>query len=329
MPKFQYLDQQPEQHRIRRGEILRRHPEVRSLYGFSRLTSAVMIGIVLAQLVAAWMVQQGVEKGNFVGTWWFILPLAYFFGGTLTHWVGMGVHESSHDLVAKTEAGNRAVALIANIIVPFPSSMSFRRYHMKHHSHLGIVSEDNDLAMDPEINWVGNSPWRKLTWLIFYLFFAALARGFLKKPSRWEIFNVAVTFITDALIIHFIGWSGIGYLALSTFLGYGLHPAAAHFIHEHYIWKKGQETYSYYGPLNWVTFNVGYHNEHHDLMWIPCWKLPEIRRIAPEFYEEQETHRSWTWVLFHFIFNREIGHHSRIVRPRSTLQRSGSTAVAH
>jgi sphingolipid delta-4 desaturase len=140
------------------------------------------------------------------------------------------------------------------------------------------------------------------------------------KLDRWEILNIAFTLVVDVLLLLWLGWVGVAWLAASTFLGYGLHPAAAHFIHEHYVWKEGQESYSYYGPLNWVTFNVGYHNEHHDLMGIPCWRLPQVRRIAAEFYDGQVAHASWVGVLFRFITDPSLSHDARIIRSPETLR---------
>lgn len=74
------------------------------------------------------------------------------------------------------------------------------------------------------------------------------------------------------------------------------------------------ETCSYYGILNWVTFNVGYHVEHHDFPSIPGTLLPEVRKIAPEYYESLHYHKSWTNVIYRYIIDPNIGPYSRVKR---------------
>jgi sphingolipid delta-4 desaturase len=113
-------------------------------------------------------------------------------------------------------------------------------------------------------------------------------------------------------------WAGAApfkYLVASTVFAIGLHPLGARWIQEHFVLVPGQETYSYYGPLNKVSFNVGFHNEHHDMMTIPWPRLPDVRRIAPEFYEGLHSYKSWTALLVRFVRDREITLFSCIVRP--------------
>jgi sphingolipid delta-4 desaturase len=94
----------------------------------------------------------------------------------------------------------------------------------------------------------------------------------------------------------------------------GLHPIAGHYISEHYLFRPGQETYSYYGPLNRITFNVGYHNEHHDFPYIAGSRLPELRKLAPEYYDTLFSHSSWTGTLWRYITRPDIGGFSRVKR---------------
>lgn len=86
------------------------------------------------------------------------------------------------------------------------------------------------------------------------------------------------------------------------------------------MFAKGFETYSYYGPLNWITFNVGYHNEHHDFPAVPGSRLPEVKRIAPEFYDTMPQHTSWSRVLYDFITDPAVGPYARVKRHKRGLK---------
>ena len=68
------------------------------------------------------------------------------------------------------------------------------------------------------------------------------------------------------------------------FFSISLDPVGARWIREHYTYDFDQGTFSYYGPINRVALNMGYHNEHHDLPSIPLNNLPRLRAMAPELY---------------------------------------------
>jgi sphingolipid delta-4 desaturase len=117
------------------------------------------------------------------------------------------------------------------------------------------------------------------------------------------------------LLAVWAGGAPFKYLVTSTVFAIGLHPLGARWIQEHFALVPGQETYSYYGPLNKLSFNVGYHTEHHDLVTIPWSRLPHVRRIAPEFYEGLHAYRSWTALLARFVRDPDITLFNAIVRP--------------
>ncbi len=63
-----------------------------------------------------------------------------------------------------------------------------------------------------------------------------------------------------------------------------------------------------------LTPQVGYHNEHHDFPSVPWTRLPELRRIAKEFYEPLPAHTSWPYVTWRFITDPSVGMWSRAKR---------------
>ncbi|KAF2303346.1 hypothetical protein GH714_016968 [Hevea brasiliensis] len=251
--------------------------------------------------------------------WLKILATAYFFGSFLNHNLFLAIHELSHNLAFSTPVYNRWLGIFANLPIGVPMSVTFQKYHLEHHRFQGVDGIDMDIPSSVEGHLVTNVV-TKSVWVIFQLFFYALRPLFLnpKPPGYWEFINLFIQIALDVTMVYFWGWKSFAYLILSTFVGGGMHPMAGHFISEHYVFKPDQETYSYYGPLNFLTWHVGYHNEHHDFPRIPGSKLHKVKEIAPEYYEGLESYKSWSQVIYMYIMDWTVGPYSRMKRKVST-----------
>ena len=309
-----YWSEDREPHFQRRKEILASHPEVKELYGIDSFLWLKIVLMVAFQLISAPYIADL--------AWYYYLPICYVVGASVTHTIFLAIHELSHDLAFKKRLYNNVLCLIANIPIVFPYAMSFRTYHLKHHWEQGDKDNDVDLPTNGEAKTfrglVG-----KFVWAFNQILFYALRPMFVHtiKLDKWHKINIVFQIAAMVAYGYFIGWDAVGYLALCLFLGGSIHPLAAHFIAEHYVFKEGQETYSYYGWLNVFSLNVGYHNEHHDFPNIPGTRLPLLRRLAPEYYDNLFQHKSWVNVTWQFITNPGISLGSRVKRSNS-IQRN-------
>jgi hypothetical protein len=202
---------------------------------------------------------------------------------------------------------------------------------LKHHSHQGAYEWDADLANHWEARLVGNSWYRKAMWLMLFPFFQVTRPPRLKAIrmwDRWFSINLLCAAAYDVAIVYFCGWPGFLYLVFAFLFSIGLHPVGARWIQEHYTYDFDQETFSYYGPINLVALNMGYHNEHHDLPSIPWNNLPKLRAMAPEFYNNLKYHSSWSRLLFQFIFDRRYSLYSRVERMRQLASMPNTGGLA-
>lgn len=300
----------PEPHRARTKEILKQHPEVRQLIGKNPATFWYALGIVGLQTALAYVLRNQ--------PWWLVVLVAYFVGAFANHALFVVIHECAHKLVFRHATANIWTGILANLPLAVPASVSFAKYHIKHHAFQGVYELDADLPYHWEARLVGRSWWRKALWLALFPVIEGIRPMRLKEVpfwDRWSVANIVMQFAFDAAVLVLFGPKALGYLVLSLFFGIGLHPLGARWVQRHFLVEPGgQETYSYYGALNRLALNVGYHNEHHDFPSVPWNNLPKVKRTAPEAYDHLTYHRSWTRLLFRFLFDRDLTLYSRIVR---------------
>jgi sphingolipid 4-desaturase/C4-monooxygenase len=286
-------------HDARRARIRKDHPEVRDLYGQDARTQLASLALVAAQFGVARAL-----AGATLGPW---LGATLVVGPAIQHALGVLIHEATHNLIAKETPANKVWGLILNLPLGAPAAMEFRTHHLLHHRHLGEADaetgQDTQAPAWAEDAWVGSSALRKLASFTAGRFYWK-GRPASKVPfDGWMTANWITSF--GAITLVGVGWGAAPslYLLCSSLLAFGPHTFGARRLSEHFPVRDGQPTNSYYGPLNAVSFNVGYHVEHHDFPNIAWTRIKKLRELAPEEYDELFAFTSWTKLITSYFFD--------------------------
>jgi sphingolipid delta-4 desaturase len=308
-------------HSERRKQLLERHPEARSLMGPNPWTALVVLALVVLQV--------SLSVAFSALPWWAILLLAYAVGAFIAHALGVLIHDAAHDLVFRKPALNKSIAIFANVPLVIPAAIDFREKHLLHHAHLGEPDgADTQAPGEWDFRFV-TSRLRTYAWhVIGPMVVTFQSRG--HKMSKWAWANIAANSIGMALVFIFLGWKAFMFLGASGLMAFAHHPVGVRRYGEHLVLTPEQPTASYYGPLNWISFDVGYHVEHHDLPNVPWNRARKLHTMAKELYAPLAHISSWTGLLWELTFHKGEGPPRYFLesRPTAVEQHEGGHHVS-
>jgi hypothetical protein len=183
-----------EPHAQRGRRMLAAHPELRALAGteprsalWTLLLVAAQIGLALAVGNRSWMI------------WG-----PPFVGATIDHALWALIHDTCHNLIFRWRTANRWVAILANLPLVVPGAISFGKYHLLHHRHMGDLDFDAGIPGPTEARVIGRSGIKKATWIAGTIFVQGVVRpSRMKKVTLldgWTIVNIVVQVASMALL---------------------------------------------------------------------------------------------------------------------------------
>lgn len=318
-------------HRERARDMLKAHPEIKDLTGNTPSTAIWCVLFVGAQITLAVLAASQ--------PWWIGILVAYVVGSWININLFMLAHECNHGLVFKSTGWNRAMFTLTSLPMFMPGHHTWWLEHHVHHSDLGakkdfikrrrtfflltkyrsplffpfaplmLITQICRAALGLCFYFVGLfvGQWKPSKTTLAILADDHLVSGYNKSGTAfWAVVYPFVNLVFLGTMFGVMGWKSAVYLLASqAFMSGFLHPlmmgmvlSNSHF-HGH---NRYQPSSSYYGWLNKLTFNFGYHTEHHDLQSIPWSRLPKLRKIAPEFYDCLAETKSYIGLAFQFVF---------------------------
>jgi sphingolipid delta-4 desaturase len=305
---------------------LREAPEVAQLFGADRTTAIWVVALVVGQLALAIALH--------TAPWWLIPVAAALVGAPIAHALGVLIHECSHNLVFRSTAKNKALAIVANLPLGAPAAIEFRHQHLLHHRHLGDAREpeggDTQAPMRREVLATGRSSWKKILSFTFGRFVFGGRTTNRPKLDGWLAANAVTSLGLSVALAILFGARPIVFVVASSLLAFGPHPLGARRLSEHLTLRPGQPTNSYYGPANFITFDVGYHVEHHDFPYVPWRRLRRLRATAPRYYERLASVTSWSGLLVAHFFDRRrhVGQYVGVTEDYVELESPAESALA-
>jgi len=137
--------------------------------------------------------------------------------------------------------------------------------------------------------------------------FFAKSDGPLSQRINAIVIHLVPLYVLVALLYVLAGPLALLYLALAEVSqrGFLFHPIVIFPMSSHKTWGDADEFQPTTSTYGWVSskvlMNLNYHVEHHDFPEIPCRYLPEIKRMAPEFYNSLSSFGGIFAVIKHYF----------------------------
>ncbi|MGR3715095.1 MAG: fatty acid desaturase [Shimia sp.] len=341
-PSPKGISPQSRRHNEMRKQALAAHPELADLAGTQPLTVLALPILLAVHWGIAWLVSDQPI--------WVIGVTALLIGQLVYHSASSLIHETCHKLIFRAPAPKLAFDLALEfILTSYGKQLTYQHQHVtSHHPFVGDYENDYEhediCALQARQSVFRAHPtWQPfLTALTLFIHALPLGSVFLAGQIMPRIYLVlsgrpnrdpqprfsgtrataremrpyiGASLASNLLMLALLGpWALLYHIwSLSLFLGKLGITNLGQSLSEHPGDDLESPTRSTYGPINWLLFNTGFHNEHHSFPNVPWTRLPVLRRTAPEVFhataERSYVGAWWDQITGGFTPSRDLALH--------------------